>query len=229
MEPTVPANPQPAPLPPSKSNKLVFILVGVIILLLGLGGGYLLKSQSSQTPLPINQVQNQPTATVPTATAAPTQGKAIWETYTSTKLASVSFDAYLIQYPETWIPTHKADALSDTYTLTKGSAEIKIYQAPMGGGGCVFSGAMPQGPMQDLRNTKYTEIMTASGVILRRFLSTNPNNGTKVVYDFCGSNNGTDWGTPTSFGTITYTSPTPFVDADLSEMDSILKTLQVAK
>ena len=180
------------------------------------------------TPTPTPQAQNQiiPT-TQPTST--PTQTKALWSTYTGTKLSGVSFNAYAIQYPDTWTPVHKAGDLTDTYTLTKGNAEIKIYQAPMGGGGCVFSGEMPQGPMQDLRNTKYTEIMTASGVVLRRFLSTNPNNGSKVVYDFCGTNNGTDWGTPTSFGMITYTSTASFLDADLSEMDAILKTLQVVK
>lgn len=230
MEPTVPTTPPPAPLQPAKSNKLVFILVAIIILLLGLGGGYFLKSQeTSQTPQSLNQTQNQPTSTLPTATAIPTQSKAIWATYTSTKLESTSFNPYLIQYPETWTPFHKRDAITDTYTLTKGDAEIKIYQAPLGGSGCIFEGDVPQGPMQDLRTTKYTEVPIASGAILRRYLSTNQGNGTKIVYDFCGSANNKDWGTPTSFGAITYTSTSTFSDADLMEMDSILKTLQLVK
>jgi len=229
MDTISPTPTTPPPVAPQKNNTLIFVLIGIIILLVGLGGGYLFKSQmSSQTATITPPAQNQ---TVPTTqpTSTPIQTKAIWATYTSTKLTGVAFNPYSIQYPETWTPDHKAAALTDTFTLTKGNAEIKIYQAPMGGGGCVFTGDMPQGPMQDLRTTNYVEIATASEAVLRRFLSTNPNNGSKIVYDFCGSNNGTDWATPTSFGIITYTSSTSFQDADLSEMDSILKTLQVAK
>lgn len=229
-ESTPPVQPAPTPVAPKQNNTIIFILVGIIILLVGLGGGYLIKSQTSpKTPPPTPQAQNLTTPTSATQpTPTPTQSKAALATYTSTKLPNVSFEPYSIQYPDTWTPKDLKNGATDTFTLTKGNLEIKIYQAAMGGSGCVFAGEVPPGPMKDLRSTQYTQVATGSDTVLRRYLNVNLENDTPT-YNFCSSDNNTDWGTPTSFGGITYTSTAPFSDTDLEEMDSILKTLQVAK
>lgn len=227
---------QPVATPPpahKSNNMLVFVLLGIILLLIGLGGGYYISNQSKGTPPPTNSTT---TGTTPTQTMSneitPTksESKAIWTTYTSTQLASVSLKPYSIQYPQGWTPTHQTNDVTDTYTLTKGTAVLSITQSPTGGSGCVFDGPPPgPGPMQDLRNTPNVEIETASGVKLRRFLASNPQNVDKTVYDFCSTADGTNWGTPTQFGIMRYTSADALTDAQLTEMDSILKTLQIVK
>ena len=211
---------------------MILVIVAVVVIIAALGGFMYLKAQQA-APIPTPSPAQIPTPTVEVATptTAPSspsaQTKADWATFTSTKLNGVSFNTYTIQYPLTWTPATTHTAIIDNYILTKGNYQIKIYQAAMGGNGCIFEGSVPEGPMQDLRKTPFTEIDTAGGMLLRRYVATSQNPA-QTVFSFCASSDGTSWGSPTSVGAISYTAPSSPTDATLAEMDSILKTL-VAK
>lgn len=241
MDTPAPAQPvtQPAPQPITppmpaqpKSSKLVLILSGIIILLIGLGLGYFLTMRSSDSP---SQATKTPTTSVsdtkapivvtPTPTTSP---EANWLTYTGTKLGSVSLSPYSIKYPATWTPKSTKTEITDSYTLTSGEYQISIYQAPMGGGMCIFEGEVPEGPATDLRTTTFVPIETTEGVMLRRYLSTSAKPAGTAM-DFCGSSDGTTWGSPTQFGGITYKIPVATTQEKLLEMDSIIKTLREIK
>jgi len=233
---TPPSAPQPVtaptPVPSGGSNKLVMILSGIIILLIGLGLGYFLTMRSSDSPsaaieasvTPVSD-SKAPIVVTPTPTASP---EANWLTYTGTKLGSVSLSPYSIKYPATWTPKSTKTEITDSYTLTSGEYQISIYQAPMGGGMCIFEGVMPEGPASDLRTVKFVEIDTTEGVMLRRYLSTSAKPAGTAM-DFCASSDGTTWGSPTQFGGITYKIPAAATGEKLLEMDSIIKTLHEIK
>lgn len=212
----------------------MIVIAIVVVIILAVGGMMYFKGQQAAVPAQTTVQSQDPTPTVEAATptTAPSspsaQTKADWATFTSTKLTGVSFNAYMIQYPLTWTPATTHTQIIDTYTLTQGDYQIKIYQAAMGGNGCIFSGSIPEGPMQDLRNTPFTEVDTAGGMLLRRFVATSQNPA-QTAFGFCASSDGSSWGSPSSVGAISYTAPSSPTDATLAEMDSILKTLQPIK
>tara|TARA_Y100000310_G_scaffold269906_1_gene283416 strand:- start:1489 stop:1971 length:483 start_codon:yes stop_codon:yes gene_type:complete len=153
-----------------------------------------------------------------------------WEMYTSTQLPNNLLKSYSIQYPTLWDLDVKRDDISDTLTLIKEGYMIKIYQSAYGGGGCIFEGEIPEGPVEDLRDKKYVQIESGVGT-LRRFTmdpSRTSNPDTTTVFDFCGDI-GNEFINPTLVGDINYTVPKDHNEAVLREMDNILETLKEAK
>jgi hypothetical protein len=107
-------------------------------------------------------------------------------------------------------------------TLTKDGNEIKIYQASMGGSQCIFTGELPDGPASDYRKSEYVDIKAGTATI-RRVTTTVKS---KTTYAFCSNGTNKDsYGSPTTFGGITYTLTNDDV-VTLKEMDSILATLK---
>lgn len=238
-QPVTQPAPQPvmtptAPAPSGGPNRLVLILSGIIILLIGLGGGYFLMRSTSNTPskametspTPVSD-SKAPIVVTPTPTASP---DANWLTYTGTKLDSVSLAPYSIKYPAAWTPLNTKNEVIDTYTLTDGDYQIAIHQAPMGGGGCLFEGDMPEGEFQpqDLRSTKYVDIKTNSGLMFRRYLSPSAKPAGTLM-EFCATTDGDFWGKPTQLGVISYKLPVGYTEIKLQEMDSIIKTLKAVE
>ncbi len=224
-------NTQNRPQEPQKTQQVVIhknsnaTLVGAIIflaLVIGAAAIYLgLQKASPQaavapTPSPTKQPAGE-------ATIQPTQAleENDWENYTSTKMKDLSFPAYSISYPFEWKQTSKRDDITDTFTLTNGSYSIKIYQAPTGGGMCIFSGDLPDGPASDYRNSKFVDIPVGQ-ITIRRIETT-------TGFAFCSNsvNNPNDFGTPTGFGAISYTTPAKADPVKISEMDKIIATLKV--
>ncbi len=200
-------------------------MVGAIIFLaLVIGAAAIYLGMQKRTEIAIN-ANPTPTAaptTIPSPAVSPTPGLEVknWENYTSTKMKDLSFPAYSISYPFEWTQQTTKNDVSSTVTISKDGNEIKIYQAPVGGSQCIFTGDMPDGPASDYRKSEYVDIV-AQDTTIRRVTATE-----KPTYTFCS--NGTDknsYGTPTKFGAITYTL-TKNDPEILKEMDSILATLK---
>ena len=225
------ANTQNQPQEPQKQQQVVIhkngnaTLVGAIIflaLVIGAAAIYIgMQKASPQTAVvPTPSIAQETSATV---TPQPTQAleENDWENYTSTKMKDLSFPAYSISYPFEWKQTSKRDDITDTFTLTNGSYSIKIYQAPMGGGMCIFSGDLPDGPASDYRNSKFVDIAVGQ-ITIRRI-------ETATGFVFCSNsvNNPNDFGSPTGFGAISYTTPVKADPAIITEMDKIIATLKI--
>lgn len=203
-------------------------LVGAIIflaLVIGAAAIYLgtQKNNEASISIPTTPTPNttQPT-TIPSHTAfvsvPPLQKQTI------EKLKESSFVTYSIEYPSGW--TGKIDnsnGVTSTFTLTRGSNEIKIYQAPQGGAGCIFEGIVPEGPVNDYTKSKYVSIETNQAT-LRRIIPEKEVG--KTTYSFCSNSttSKTTYGTPTMYGGITYTVENSSKEI-LYEMDKILSSL----
>jgi hypothetical protein len=232
-----PVNPQPdqnlSPQIPSSPKKLrvpMIALSGILLLGIGLLSGYFLFSP--KTPLQPNSNQNVKTSPVitielsPTNIISPTSSISNWKSHTTTQLKDVSFKPYTIQYPEAWIENIKSDTSSYTLALAKDKHMLIIYQASIGGSGCIFEGEMPDGPYIDIRQVKFVEIDSNLGK-LRRFESdTSQLDPNLTSFNFCLQANGT-YQTTTSAGNISYIVPKNYKPELLSEMDSIIETLSV--
>lgn len=222
--------PQQNPVPPppvivKKGNNAP--LIGAIIflaLVIGASAIYLGLNRTSTTastaptpqPTTASQISSRPTPTpVPQVTL---------KEYKSEKMKDLSFPAYTISHPADWEEKSTKNDITDSLVLTKGTNEIKIYQAPMGGGGCIFEGDVPDGPYNDYKNNDFEDIV-AGDISIRRII---PNSETgKVTYPFCsnGPQNKSAYFTPTYFGVITYTVTDP-TNEILTEMDGIIATLK---
>lgn len=142
------------------------------------------------------------------------------------KDSGLSFTKYQITVPEGWTPNHistNEGTWVDTLTLTKGTTQLKIFQAATGGAMCLYPGDEPfEGPSSTYDS--YVVITTTDGLTLRRG-TTNTNNGTTKGYTMCqkGAEN---YGQPTVFGHMSLTTALNPDAALLSEIDMMIATLK---
>lgn len=203
-------------------------LVGAIIflaLVIGAAAIYLGTQKNNEiavaiptTPTPTASTQITPSTP---ASVSPVQDITLkWETANTPKMKDLSLVGYSIKHPISWVAKESKDAVSQTLTLTKGGNILKIYQAPMGGGGCIFEGEVPEGPFSDYRNASHVDIAVGNLTIKRVEVGKNS-------YAFCGNsaNSITTFGVPTLFGVISYEVKSPNAEI-LAEMDKILSTLK---
>lgn len=220
QQPSPPPKPQPIVI---RKNNNAPLVGAIIFLALVIAATAFYLGGQKELPITTTVPTPQPTTPPPTPTiiSDPTAG---WTKFTSTKMKDLAFAQFMISYPPAWIEKEEKNELTNTITFTKGEAEIKIYQAPMGGSACIFEGEMPEGPATDYRKAKYVDIKNKSEIILRR-ITPDTLNG-KVTYSFCSNSlqSPTTFGIPTLFGGITYTLTNPS-ETDLKEMDTILSTL----
>lgn len=149
-----------------------------------------------------------------------------WKTSNVTKLPETSFISYSIKYPNTWKSNEEKNETSNTFILSKGNYSIEIYQAPVGGSGCIFEGEVPEGPFGDYRNEKYTQIESEIEVF-RRTKTKDPNSPNNILFSFCAKPKESEYfQIPTSVGGISYKVPLDYKDAVLTEMDRIISTLK---
>lgn len=133
---------------------------------------------------------------------------------------STVFKQYTVEIPTGWTEKSEKTDITDTLTLTKNDISIKIYQAPMGGGGCSYPGDPEQ-----MMSQKYTDYITVNGPSGNFRLSYNKA-GNPVTYTVCESTNGTTYGNPTSYGAITVKGPDPIDAATMTEIKGILSSLK---
>lgn len=229
IQPTSPVTPTPVIV--HKSNNVP--LVGAIFflaLVIGAAAIYFGMQKKSETvrQVPPTEITPKPTATseLPITATPTTVVKLV--SYSSTKLKDNSLLAYSISYPENWTKDTKRDAITDTFTLTNNGDTITIYQAPVGGAGCIFEGKVPVGPANDYTKTKFVEVL-ANNITFRR-VQEESKIPAETIYGFCSNNlsSQTTFGTPTLFGAISY-KITSKNTAALSEMDKIVATLKASQ
>lgn len=241
VQPPVQAPSQtPPPTPPSdqtkpkkRISKWLILLIAVIILVLLAGLGYFMLSKKTQTVTPTPTPATQTTAPTETSTATPTpsSSSAEMKTFTSAKLANISFQGFTIQYPSDWTPTSARDDSVGTATLilTKGDYSITIKQGAFDSQRCVYTDAdfnANQGaPLSDKRRKVVADVTTGSWILKRdQEEDANGNNS----YAFCQQSpqDPTSYNSVTKIGAISYTGPATFDPATLTEMDTIIKSVQ---
>ena len=134
---------------------------------------------------------------------------------------STSFKPYTVKIPDGWTDTIEKTEITNTLKLTKGAYSMSIYQAPMGGGGCLYPGDADQVMAQNFTN--YYEIKTAANTFRLSYNKTGNQPGT-IAYTVCQGNNGT-FGSPTSFGGISVKTPDPSDPNTMNEIYSIISSL----
>lgn len=150
------------------------------------------------------------------------------KTFTSAKLKDLSFSGYSLGYPSDWTLYEQRDEGTpiSTITLTKNGYTLKIFQAATGGAGCIYTGAMPEGPASDYRNNKYKDLV-AGFATLRQ---TESPSGGKMSYVYCQeSSSDNSFGQPTSVGHMSATTgaanPDPQIISEIEEIVKSIKTL----
>lgn len=215
---------KPAPVIVRKSSNAP--LVGAIIflaLVIGATAFYFatLKKDASVVAVPTPTIAPQATAS-PTLTPLTADPSTNLVTYTHEKMKDLAFSAYSISYPPDWIKKEEKTELTSLLTLSKGGNEITIMQAPMGGNQCIFEGEVPEGPVNDFRDSEYVDIKTGE-ITLRRIVP----EGSTNAYSFCSNSIGSEdtFGVPTLYGNINYklAAKSPII---LTEMDKIISTLK---
>ncbi len=140
--------------------------------------------------------------------------------------SGLSFTKYQLMAPEDWTVSHTTTnegTWVDTLTLTKGTSQLKLFQAATGGAMCLYPlDADFEGPSS--RYDTYVDITTQDNIILRRG-TTNANSGTTKGYTMCqkGTEN---FGQPTVFGHMSLTTALNPDNMVLSEVDAMLASLK---
>lgn len=219
--------------PPKKKYGLSKKMVIIILVLLGLvviaaaGGFYFMNQSKSPEPIVTVSPTPDPNAQVvctqdakqcpdgsyvsrsgpkcefapcPTGSASSSADTSTWKIYKSNKVEGLSFSGYILKYPSGW--TEKTDS-QDGYSylkLTNGEYSINIKQAGYDGSAC---------------STETSDVKVNPSVgLIRKSMQTN--NG-KVTFPYCMS----------KIGKTYYESANPPNEKVISEMDEILKTVEV--
>ena len=112
------------------------------------------------------------------------------------------FSPYSVSVPEGWTSERVQGQDNDKLTLAKLGYKLAIYEAAFGGGGCLYPGDAPSEMAQKF--VSFVEIINPNGFVFRRGQSDSLPN----IYTICQKNTSDDsFGTPTSFGAITLTTP----------------------
>lgn len=195
-------------------GKLVFFVV-VIGVLVGVGI-YIGKKYTPQSPSQQAAMTVTPTGMVHTPTNVPPTG-------VPTVVAGgiKPFVAYTLMPLADWTvnKTHDASVNTDKLELTKGDYQIVITQAAMGGGGCSFPGVTPAEMSIPL-----TDPHDISSLFKRGKAPSSV--ATQESYTVCQKASDGSYSTITSFGAITYTTPLSPAQDVLSQMDSMIGSLQ---
>jgi len=201
----------------------VFIFLIIIGLLVG-GGYYLgttnkLGLKPNPTPTPGVSLTGSPTQTPPSPTAASLNTKTVKAGLSGD---ATSFKTYTIEVPGGWTDARETTVAAgiDKLTLTKNGYSVTIYQAPMGGGGCIYKGDPPNEMAQ--LYTDFAEINGKSGQY-RRSWTQGP--GQSTTYAICQKAPDNSYGSITAFGAISIVTPNPADPKMLSEVDGMIASL----
>ncbi len=196
---------------------LVLIILGVIA-----GGAFYLgknlanQSPKEQTPSTIVTPSTQPV----TPTERPTGTTLLSPTAVTKKSIAAGvlpFTLYLLTFPQGWLSNEqKVEATgTDKLTLTKNGYVLTISQGAGGGGSCLYGSEPPQEMAQHFDN-----FVGITGVDKQYRRGTSDNK----TFTICEKKDA-GFGFPTSYGYITYTTPTPNEDTILIEMDLIVASI----
>jgi len=224
--------PHSSPAPPATNkNDKFFSVFGKIILVLIIAGGllyggYYFATQTNQKtasqPTPSSS-QEKTVMTKPTENAEQIPSPSVTTTKTikaGLSSGATSFKPYSIAVPEGWTESRETNQAAgiDKLTITKTGYSLVVYQAPFGGGGCIYKGD-PEAQMAQ----KFTEFVQI-GAEFRR--SWNPENGKPLAYSVCQKAPDNSYGSITKFGAISATSPNPSDLAIMNEVDTMIASLK---
>ena len=216
--------------------------VALIILIMGAlaGAGYYLGRSGnlpflSQTPAPGAVTttapqelppQTQPALPAQTPTPTPVPIKTVSAGLGN--ISGVNFPKYTIEIPSDWTVKQEhseVESPMDVLTVTKGSYQLKIFQAATGGAICLYPGdADTEGPNSRFDN--FVTITNAAGNQFRRS-GTTATSGTKRGFTVCQKSEAYgNFQQPTNFGHTSYTTPLTPDDAILKEMDTMIASLK---
>jgi hypothetical protein len=220
---TPPEKPSQSPAPKHNGGFLALFGKSVLFLIVAgalVFGGYyfgtkgMKKSETTLSPTPIQSAMNAEPTTLPTPTVSAKK------TVKAGPASGTSFKSYSVQIPAGWTDNHETTAVSDKLILTKDDSSITIYQAAIGGGGCVYKGDPPTQMAQQFTN--FADI-TGQSVQFRRSWNDDP--GTKTAYTVCQKNTSDgSYGSPTEFGAINLSAHSSD-ETTLAEIDSIIASL----
>jgi len=216
--PPVPTPPQTLSDDKKGSNKLLMITIGVILLGFGMLGGYLIANQANKAeekmaPLPTFVAATETPSPSPSPTPNP-----------NTKIikAGMGTSLYSIEVPKDWTDSRENTqaGVIDKLTLAKNGYTLTIYQAAMGGGGCLYPGDQPAEMSQN-----FTDFAEVKGKVDDMRRSWNQTNAQTITYTICKKGTDGSYGTFSSFGAISAVSPNPADKKILTEIDSMLASL----
>src|SRR6185369_1479961 len=221
------ASQTPTPPPAKKTGGFLGkLLLFIIIAGLLITGGYFLgtmghKSPTDTTPTPTTaQAQVSPTQ-IP---ASPTSTSATTKTVKAGLTTSKTFKPYSIEVPAGWTDARETTVAADIdkLTLTKDGYSLTIYQAALGGGGCLYPGDKPSEMAQSF--TDAADILGKGGQYKRSWNT--PGAEKTISYTVCQkSTEDSSYGSITSFGVINAVSPNPADTSTLSEIDGMIASI----
>ncbi len=199
--------------------KYLLGIISILILVLVIAGGayyFGAKSNVNKTEM---MTSVSPTPFVSAETPSPTS-----TTSKSVEAGGVLvFNKYSLSLPEGWTSQREQGENMDKLTLSKLGYNLVLYQFAGGGGGCLYPGDEDTPMAQTF--SSFVEVTNTNGFIFRR----GQNDSGPNSYTYCQKNN-TDgsFGSPTSFGGISLTTPgTPDKNAIVfPEADSIVASLK---
>lgn len=210
----------------STFGKVILILFVVVILI---GGGIYLGTKLNKPTAPTqNPVQNQtitqaPTA-APTTPVNPSPAQAQGNLQTINAGGFGSFPKYTISIPSDWQQELTVNNSQNLLTISKGQYQIQINQTAMGNGQCSYPGTTPA-PMSQ----QYTAYVVLSGngdaAFYRRSKSQIPYPNGEDQYEICQKNPDGTYSFVTTYGAITYMSPTNADSTALTQMDNIFESV----
>lgn len=211
---------------PLKKSTKPFTILGKIFLflLLAVGlllGGFYLGEQATPppTPTPTQTAVVSPTEALPSPTSASQNTKAVKAGLGGD---ATIFEPYSIEVPQGWTDARETTVAAgiDKLTLTKNGYSVTIYQAPMGGGGCIYKGDKPDEMAQ--LYTDFTDI-NGKNAQYRRSWTQGP--GQSITYAICQKGDDASYSIMTKFGAISVVSPNPSTTAMLAEIDGMIASL----
>lgn len=207
------------------------VAVVAIILAILIGGGIFLgmnlsknKAQTNNLPIPTTSMQVSPTISSNSGqVASPTLPPGYQGTRTITAGGGTgsSFGVYAIDIPAGWTDVTTKTDITNKLTVSRGGYSLSVYQAPIGGGGCVYPGDPPSAMAQSF--TDFVQI-TGAQKMLRRSWNKTGNPANTISYTVCEENE-SSFGSPTSFGAVSVKSPDAVDSAVMKDIDFMLSSL----
>lgn len=153
-------------------------------------------------------------------------------TYTSTQVGELNFALFTLEHPASWTLTDDVGISTDNsrmLTLEKNGHVIEIYQAPMGGGFCLFDDSPPvEGPAGDYRDVSYAVVNAPIGAI-RYFVNEDLSTTDNLEYTVCMQQPGSEnFGSPI-IGGISLKTPVAQDPMTFDEMNAILRSIRPAQ
>ena len=166
--------------------------------------------------------KSEPTRTSDIATPSSSPTTSLESTQKITGGGILSFPKYELTVGSDWQLTRESQGQdNEKVTLIKGSYKISILQGGFGGSACLFPGDLDsEGP--SARFDSFKEITPKDGDLFRR--SWTGEELSASGYGICQKTQ-YGWGSPSLYGSISFTTPPTKTRAMLDEMDSILASI----